>query len=197
MCRHFKIRYSSIPLPVHQLRAVLLDLVNLPRPLYIGPLHVRTWVMGKLVYGNHLAYYYSTLIYLAPSMCLLMANLLLCWVISLHQMDIFFYCSLSFLVACSSKLFSFTLWMSEVCVKSSTKHAFRNANIIWWTFKDILFKSLLKCLPCHDRSQSICSVPCCRAWCQNKIDHATSLHRLLQWFPVTLRTECQACYYKR
>lgn len=78
MCRHFKIRYSSIPLPVHQLRAVLLDLVNLPRPLYIGPLHVRTWVMGKLVYGNHLAYYYSTLIYLAPSMCLLMANLLLC-----------------------------------------------------------------------------------------------------------------------
>lgn len=151
--------------------------------------------MGKLCSnGNHLAYYYSTWIYLAPSVCQLMETSF-CAELPISTRWTVFYCSLSFLSQSSNIVFIHSLDFQlryQILYENiplgmemlSSEH-----------FRIFSLKHFWNA--CHammDRSQSVPHY--CRAWHQNKIDHATSHPRLLQWLSVTLRIECQTCCYK-
>lgn len=67
---------------------------------------------------------------------------------------------LSFLLTHSKVIFIQSQNLQNLLSNLPWKHSVWNANIAWWTFMDILFKSLLKC---HDGHQWICSLSCCQS----------------------------------
>ena len=150
--------------------------------------------MGKLWSNrNHLTYYYATLIYLAPSMCLLMANLFLCWVISLYQMDIF---TLFFILSCCSffQNYFYSLWISKMCCHILHESIPFGMQTLPGEHIRILFSNPL--LNARTAWMNL-SQHCCRSVTSEQDRPFYLAAWSPQRLPVTPRIKCQACRYKK